>query len=230
MAALPALLVFLLLHGLFFSDVVVGGRSLSAATYTAGLTPRGPVDTPAEPGPPHLLDVEGAAWVDEPSPYLARRAFAAGELPLWNPGTGLGAPLAANLNSGAGNPVQLPLNVAATPARADAFYLARLLVLALGTWAFLRALALGTTAAILGAATVDYGGYAIAWIAHHPLSTELFLPIMLLGCERGRRGDRRGWVTLAFAGAGSVLGGKLQASLLCFAFTGLYALRRATPG
>src|SRR5215831_2126050 len=102
MSALPALLLFLLVHGVFFHDVVFDGRSLSAATFTAGLTPDGPVAAPSPRGAPHLLDVEGAAWVDEPSPYLASAAFAAGELPLWNPDTGLGAPLAANLNSGAG--------------------------------------------------------------------------------------------------------------------------------
>ncbi len=230
MAAIPALLVFLILHGVFFGDVIVGGKSLSASTYTAGLTPHGPRDAPATPGVPHLLDVEGAAWVDEPSPRLASAAFAAGELPLWNPATGLGAPLAANLNSGAGNPFQLALNLLPTPLAADLFYLARLMLLAVFVWAFLRELSLGSLAAFTGAASVAYGGYAMAWIVHHPLSSELFLPLGLLGLERGRRGRPGGWILLAFAAAASLLGGKLQASLLCFAFVGVYALRRSAPG
>ncbi|MCC6767364.1 MAG: hypothetical protein IT293_22165 [Deltaproteobacteria bacterium] len=227
MSVAPALLVFLVLHGIFFADVVFDGRSLSAASSTAGLTARGPLDAPDPAPPPHLLDVEGAAWVDEPSPYLARAGFAAGELPLWSPGSGLGSPLAANLNSGAGNPLQLPLNLWPSPTHADLFYLARLLLLACATWAFLREIRLASAAACLGAALVAYGGYPLGWIAHHPLSTEVFLPLMLLGFERGRAGRVGGWTLLAFAAAGSVLGGKLQASLLCVAFTTAWALVRA---
>ncbi len=229
MSALPALLLFLALHGVFFHDVLFEGRSLSAATLVAGLTPTGPVDAPETAAPPHLLDVEGAAWVDEPSPYLARAAFAAGELPLWSPGSGLGAPLAANLNSGAGNPLQLPLNLWPSPWHADLFHLGRLLLLACGTWLFLRELGLTSLAAFVGAAIAAYGGYPMAWIVHHPLSTEIFLPFMLLGFERGRRGRASGWVLVVAAAAGSLLGGKLQASLLCFAFFGVYAAMRASP-
>jgi len=228
MAAIPALLLFLVLHGVFFHDIATGGRSLSASTLTAGLTPRGPVDAPLDPGPPHLLDVEGAAWVDEPSPYLAHAAFAAGDLPLWNAGAGLGAPLAANLNSGAANPLQLPINLAPGPATADLFYLGRLLLLALFTWGFLRELGVASMAAFVGASVATYGGYSMAWIAHHALSTETFLPLMLFGFERGRRGRTGGWIVLVLAAAGALLGGKLQASLLCFCFAGVYALQRSS--
>ncbi len=229
MSALPALLLFLLVHGVFFHDVVFDGRSLSAATFTAGLTPDGPVDAPSPRGVPHLLDVEGAAWVDEPSPYLASAAIAAGELPLWNPRSGLGAQLAANLNSGAGNPLQLPLDVWPSPLHADLFYLARLLLLALGCFLFLRELELAALAAFVGASVVAYGGYAMAWIAHHPLSSEIFLPFVLLGFERGRGGRAAGWVMLVASAAGSLLGGKLQASLLCFAFVVAYMWVRRAP-
>src|SRR6185295_12688627 len=124
--------------------------------YTSGLTPSGPYGAPATRVAPHLLDVEGAAWVDEPSPYVAADTLRRG-LPLWNAAEGLGAPLAANLNSGAGNPLHLPLNVAPGPAAADAFYLCRLLLLGLGTWAFLRALTVGPLAALLGAVIAAYG-------------------------------------------------------------------------
>ncbi len=226
MSALPALLLFLLLHGIFFHDVAFHGHSLSASTFVAGLTPHGPVDAPPNVPPPHLLDAEGAAWVDEPSPYLARAAFAAGELPLWNPGTGLGAPLAANLNSGAGNPLQLALNLWPSPRHADLFHLARLVVLACGMWVFLRELGVTALAASVGAVILAYGGYPLAWIVHHPLSTELFLPWMLLGLERGRQGRAGGWALLVVAAAGSLLGGKLQASLLCFAFVAIWAWMR----
>lgn len=222
------LVVFGLLHAAFFGDVLFGDRTLSAASYVPGLTPH-PVGSDAAPLRTHLLDVEGAAWVDEPSPYLAASSYAAGELPLWTPATGLGAPLAANLNSGAANPLQLLLNLAPTPLRADLFHLARLLVLALCTFLLLSEIALAPLAAAVGAAIVAYGGYALAWIVHHPLSSELFLPLMLIGFERGRRGSAGGWVVLALGATGSLTGGKLQASLLCFVFVAGWGLVRSDP-
>lgn len=223
------IVVFGLLHAAFFGDVVFGDRTLSAAAYAPGLTLH-PVGADAAPARTHLLDVEGAAWVDEPSPYLAAEAYAAGELPLWTPATGLGAPLAANLNSGAGNPLQLFLNFAPTPLQADLFHLGRLLLLAVCTFSLLMELVMAPLAAVIGAVTVAYGGYALAWIAHHPLSSELFLPVMLIGLERGRRGSAWGWAALALGAAGSLTGGKLQASLLCFVFVALWSFIRGAAG
>jgi hypothetical protein len=227
MRLLPALAVLLLTHVVFFHDVLFGGRSLSPATYTSGLTPTGPYGAPPTSPPPHLLDVEGAAWVDEPSPYLAAHGWRAGEPPLWTPAEGLGAPLAANLNSSAGNPLHLPLALWPGPLAFDLFALARLLLLALGTAVFLGELTLAPVAALAGAALVAYGGYALAWIVHHPLSVEVFLPWMLVGVERVRRGGRGGFMVLALASAGALIGGKLQASLLCIALLGAYAVVRA---
>lgn len=227
MRLVPALVVLSVTHVLFFGDVLFGGRSLSPAIYTSGLTPGGPYGAPSPTAPPHLLDVEGAAWVDEPSPYLAAAAWRTGEAPLWNDAEGLGAPLAANLNSGAGNPLQLPLALRPGPLAADLFALARLLLLAVGTACYLGELTVMPVAALAGGALVAYGGYATAWIVHHPLSAELFLPFMLLAVERARRRARGGWSVLALAIAGSFLGGKLQASLLCVALVGAYAGIRA---
>jgi hypothetical protein len=223
----PTLAVLLVTHGLFFHDVLFGERSLSPATYASGLTPTGPYGAPATAAPPHLLDVEGAAWVDEPSPYLATAGWRAGEPPLWTAAEGLGAPLAANLNSGAANPLTLPLALWPGPLGFDLFALARLLLLALGTVLFLGELTLAPVAALTGAVVTAYGGYAMAWIVHHPLSAEVFLPLMLAGLERGRRGARGGWTLLALASAGSLVGGKLQASLLCLALVATYAVVRA---
>lgn len=229
MRLLRTLAALLVAHVLFFHDVMFAGRSLSPATYTSGLTPTGPFGAPASSQPPHLLDVEGAAWVDEPSPYLAARGWRAGGPPLWTPAEGLGAPLAANLNSGAANPLQLGLAAFPGPFAFDVFALARLLALGIGTAFFLGELTLAPIAALLGAIVISYGGYAMAWIVHHPLSAELFLPFMLGGLERGRRGVRGGWTLLALAVAGSFVGGKLQASLLCLALLVAYALVRASP-
>ncbi|TMA75833.1 MAG: YfhO family protein [Deltaproteobacteria bacterium] len=228
MRLVPALAALLVTHVLFFHDVLFGHRSLSPATFTSGLTPSGPFGAPPPSAPPHLLDVEGAAWVDEPSPYLVASGWRAMEPPLWTPAEGLGAPLAANLNSGAANPLHLPLALWPGPLAFDLFALARLALLGIGTTVFLGELTLAPVATLAGAVVTAYGGYAMAWIVHHPLSAELFLPFMLAGFERGRRGARGGWTVLALATAGSLVGGKLQASLLCLALLAAYAIVRAT--
>ena len=228
MRLVPALAALLVTHVLFFHDVLFGHRSLSPATFTSGLTPSGPFGAPPPSAPPHLLDVEGAAWVDEPSPYLAASGWRAMEPPLWTPAEGLGAPLAANLNSSAANPLHLPLALWPGPLAFDLFALARLALLGIGTTVFLGELTLAPVATLTGAVVTAYGGYAMAWIVHHPLSAELFLPFMLAGFERGRRGARGGWTVLAIATAGSFVGGKLQASLLCLALLAAYVIVRAT--
>jgi hypothetical protein len=164
MRLVPALAALLVTHVLFFPDVLFGHRSLSPATFTSGLTPSGPFGAPPPSAPPHLLDVEGAAWVDEPSPYLAASGWRAMEPPLWTPAEGLGAPLAANLNSGAANPLHLPLALWPGPLAFDLFALARLALLGIGTAVFLQELTLAPVATLAGAVVTAYGGYAMAWI------------------------------------------------------------------
>ena len=60
MRLLPTAIVVLLLHVLFFGDVLLGGRSLSPATFTSGLTPSGPYGAPQDALPaPALAIVRG---------------------------------------------------------------------------------------------------------------------------------------------------------------------------
>ena len=56
MRTLPALLVVLALHLLFFGSIVLGDRTLSPATFTSGLTPHGPYGAPPPRQPPHVLE------------------------------------------------------------------------------------------------------------------------------------------------------------------------------
>jgi hypothetical protein len=98
------------------SDVLLGGRTLSPAAWVPGVLPSGSVGAPAPP-PPVLRDLEGAAWVGEPAPYLVHRPLAQGRLPLWNAGAGLGALDAVQIHGGSGYMAELPLGKLARDAK-----------------------------------------------------------------------------------------------------------------
>ena len=216
------------IHGVFFHDVLLEDRSLSAATYVAGLTPHGPLDAPPEALRRTCSILEGAAWVDEPSPHLARAALGAGELPLWNPRHGPRRAARRQLELGRRQSATVVADSLADAGGRRPLLPRTRCCCWRATWLFLGVFGVALDRwRSSGAAVVAYGGYAMAWIVHHPLSSEIFLPLLLLGFERGRRGRPSGWIVLALAAAGSLLGGKLQATSLCFAFFGVCVVERA---
>lgn len=200
------------LVALVFWDVLLGGRTLSPAAWVPGVLPSGPVGAPPPP-PPAMRDLEGGAWVDEPAPYLVHRPLARLDAPLWNPRAGLGAPLGANPNMAAWSPLQLPTNLWPSPLVQDLTWVLRVYLLALSTWLLARALGFGMLPAIAAAAALALSGQTIDWLVHHPLNTDVFVPVALaaaLGVLRGRRGAAAG---LALAVAAALLGVKPQSAL-----------------
>ena len=207
------------LVALAFADVLFAGRTLSAAAYVPGVLPSGPyAQSSAVPPSRPLLDPEGAAWVDEPGPYLVRRALAAGRLPLWNPDEGLGAPLAANPNAAVWSPLSVPVNLWPSPLVQDLVWLARVWLLGCFTALLARELGLGWTGAFAAATALMLSGQTVLWVAHHPLNTDVFVPLALLGASRSLRGRRYGASLLALAVAAGLLGGKPQSALVGGAF------------
>lgn len=224
--AVAALLAVLL--ALAFADVLFGGRTLSAAAYVPGVLPSGPVALAGAPRPPrHLLDPEGAAWVDEPSPYLVHRALEAGRLPLWNPREGLGAPLAANPNAAVWSPLALPVNLWPSPLVQDLAWLGRVWLLGLFTALLARELGLDWSAAGASAAALMLSGQTVDWIAHHPLNTDVFVPLALIGALRTLRGRRDGPLILSAAVAAGLLGGKPQSAVVAGLFGAAWLLTAA---
>lgn len=212
-----------------FADVLFAGRTLSAAAYVPGILPSGPYELRGTTPPRRpLLDPEGAAWVDEPGPYLVRRALAEGRLPLWNPDEGLGAPLAANPNAAVWSPLSLPVNLWPSPLVQDLAWLARVWLLGCFAALLARELGLGRMSALATAIALMLSGQSVLWIAHHPLNTDAFVPAALLGAAWCLRGRRYGASLLAASVAGGLLGGKPQSALVGGGF-GLLVLLAATP-
>ena len=204
-----------------------GADSVPAPLVSPPARPEPAIARPQVPAKPHLLDPEGAAWVDEPSPYLVNRALVEGHLPLWNADEGLGAPLAANLNASVWAPFALPMNLHPTPLVQDLTWIGRVWVLGyLTAWLGLE-LGLGTVGALGAGLALMLSGQTIRWIAHHPLHTDVFVPLALVGALRVL--DRRigGTTLLSAAIAAALLGGKPQSALVAGCFGGLWLLAYA---
>jgi hypothetical protein len=212
-----------------FADVLFASRTLSAAAYVPGVLPSGPFELHGEAPPArHLLDPEGAAWVDEPSPILVSRDLARVRLPLWNPDEGLGAPLAGNPNAAVWSPLSLPVNLRPSALVQDLVWLARIWLLGCFTALLAREIGLGWIASFVAAAALMLSGQTVLWIAHHPLNTDVFVPLALVGGLRTLAGRRSGEPLLTVAVAAGLLGGKPQSALVAGLFGAVW-LAAARP-
>ena len=202
-----------------FAPVVFGGRTLSTASWLPGVLPTGPVSQELRPvGPPPVRDVEGAAWVDEPAPYLVHRQIARGGLPLWNEAEGLGIPLLGNPNTGALSPLQLLVNLAPSPAVQDLAWLLRPLLLGFFTFALARELGVRLLGSGAAAVALMLSGQTVLWIEHHPLNTDVFVPAALWAALAVRRVGRPAIPWLALAVGAGLLGVKPQSAIMAAAF------------
>jgi hypothetical protein len=225
-----SLAVLLLVVAAAFPDVLFFGRTLSAASYVPGVLPSGPVAAAEPPLPPPVRDLEGAAWVDEPAPYLVQASLAAGRLPLWSAASGLGAPLLGNPNSGALAPLQWVVNLWPSPAVQDLAWITRVLVLGAATWLLAVTLGAGPIGSLVAAAAIMLSGQTLDWIDHHPLNTDAFVPLALAAALGLPGTGRRGVALLALAVAAGLLGLKPQSALVavCFGLLWLAASGRDT--
>ena len=207
-----AVLVFALVVS--FPDVLFGSRTLSAAAWVPGVLPGGPVGSRLPPGAIAPRDPEGAAWVDEPAPYLVHAALAAGRAPLWNDREGLGLPLLGNPNTAALAPLQWPVEVRPGARMQDLAWLARALVLGAFTWLLARRIGCGSTGAVVAAGAIMLSGQTVEWITHHPLHTDAFVPLALAAAIGLPADGRRGIALLAAAVAAGLLAVKPQSAVV----------------
>ncbi|MBM4268792.1 MAG: YfhO family protein [Deltaproteobacteria bacterium] len=225
--ALGAAVLLALLLGAAFYGVLFGNRTLSAAAWVPGVLPSGPVGSPVPLARPPMRDVEGAAWVDEPAPYLVHRGLTGNGL-LWNDAEGLGLPLLGNPNMGALTPLQLPMNLAPSPWMQDLTWLGRAWLLGFFTYLLARGLGLRPLASVGAASALMLSGQTTLWMEHHPLNTDVFVPAALLAALGVRAHGRRRIALLALAIGLGLLAVKPQSAVVAglFGFVWLLAASR----
>ena len=138
-----------------------------------------------------------------------------GQLPFWNQYIFSGTPLMADFNAGAFYPLMGFFVVLPDRAAWIATEVVLFSVIAIGMYAFLRALKLSTVACLLGAATFAFAGPVLSQVNHVDM-TEGFaaIPWMLLAVHHIVRNGRWRWViVLGIAYATVILAGAPEAML-----------------
>jgi hypothetical protein len=128
-----------------------------------------------------------------------------GIVPWWNPFEGVGAPLAAEMQSAAFFP---PVLLFALADGSLYFHMTMEVAAGLGTYFLCRELGLSRPVATVGGIAFAFSG-TFAWLWHAPMNPVPLLPISLIGVERifRRPGRDSGWVILAVGLALSVYAG-----------------------
>jgi len=162
-------------------------------------------DAPLQRGVPYIDPNSG--YQTQALGYRAARDWLSGEVPWWNPYSGIGMPLAAEYQPSAFLPLTFLLLL---PRGMVLLQMALQILAGLGTYALLRQMGVGRLAATMGGIVYGVNG-TLAWFSHGPAAPVPFLPWFLYGIERAFVASRLrlpgGWRTIAAAMALSLLAG-----------------------
>ena len=216
-----------LLVAVYFYPVVFSGQSLLTSPATPGTLPAGPYGSESVrekmPESWWVIDGGSSAWAAEPWTALVGRMYRDGEIPLWNPYSGFGMPLAGNMQSGAFFPLRLPLFLLPTPTVWNAYLLFRFVLMGVFTYRFLRLWTVSRLNAFAGSLAFMFSGYFVLYANMWHLDVEMLLPLAMVWAERLIR-TRTGGATagLGLVLAMSILGGSPESTLLLWLFVGAY--------
>jgi hypothetical protein len=156
-----------------------------ALTGVVDVNPLGPIGitaTAVQRGflPGQWFTDPNIGWTSQALGRLAATDWLHGVVPWWNPYEGLGAPLAAGMQSAALFPPTLLL---ALPDGQLLFHVTLEITAGLATWFLVRELGCSRSIATLGGVLFALDG-TLAWFGNAPANPVAFLPLVLLGLER----------------------------------------------
>jgi hypothetical protein len=213
--ALPCLANLLLITGIMHADPALFYRGLATSLQ------RGPFPAPGSPG-----------WADptiglitQAQGMLSAKDWLAGIIPWWNPYTGVGMPLAAEMQT-----MSFFLPFVLLLRLAHGWLILRLVLQSLsGAALYALMLNLGTTRT---AAFIAGGLYALSgtfFLVPHAAGPLPFMPLLLLGIERANRAaqrcEPRGWGLIAFATAALIYAGYPETAYFGGLLAVLWSLR-----
>jgi Bacterial membrane protein YfhO len=229
-SVLVGLLISCLIVVFAFSPVLFGGRTLSAAgkglAGTNGLAP-----FPGQPGADYShdyrTDARASTWAFEPWAEVTHRAYSEGEVPLWNPYQGAGAPHAANMQSAVFDPLLLAVNLHPTPLMWDLSIVGAFVLGAAAAYVFGLTLGFQVVPAVVSSAAFSLSGWFFLYSNNQFSRSYAFLPLLFLLVELTLR-MRRLWpvFVLGVAVAGNILVGMPEASFFVIGAASVYAAVR----
>jgi hypothetical protein len=234
---LLGLLASCLLVLVAFSPILFGHTfSTAGSGRAAGTNGRAPFPGQPTPAPDFRSDPGASAWQFEPWAEVTARAYAGGEIPLWNPYQGAGAPHAANMQSAIFDPLLLAVNLHPTPLIWDLSILGAFLLGAAAAYLFGRILGLSVVPAVVCSAAFSLSGWFFLYSNNHFTRSYAFLPLLFLLVELVLRSRRLLSVFgLSIAVAANIYMGMPEASFFVIGAASVYALvrlvqeRAATP-
>lgn len=226
---LLGLIVSCLVVVIAFSPVLFFGHTLSAAGGGRAAGTNGSAPFPGQPySPPELrVDVGASTWALEPWAEVTSRAYANGEIPLWNPYQAAGAPHAANMQSAVFDPLLLAVNLHPTPLIWDLAVIGAFLLGAASAYVFARVLGLRIVPAVATSATFSISGWFFLYSNNSFSRSYVFLPMLFLLVELVLRSRRLLPVLgLGVAVAANIYVGMPEASFFVIGSAFLYAAVR----
>lgn len=222
---LQACVALALILFVVFLPFATGWKSLMLSAWDApSIMNSGAYDSvPAPPRIGRTPDPGAPAWVTEPWLKLMQQQFwTEWSLPLWNPYTAYGTPLAAAMQPQPYYPLTILTSLHVSPWTYNLFILGRLLTAGILTFFFGRFF-LSVLPSALAAVTFMLTGYFTIYLNMPHVSVEVLAPGLFLAFELLLR--RNSWGAVAFA-AGmvflSIVGGMPESTFLILAFACVY--------
>lgn len=224
-----ACVILLVILNVFFLPVIWGNKTLMAGVRDApSILPGGAYGDVNPPRRFHRTPDPGApAWHYEPlikiiqNQYINER-----NVPLWNPYSAFGAPLAADMISQPFYPLSILLSLCPTAQTYDLFIIFRLFLAGIFTYLFLR-LFINKTSSLFGSIAFMFTGYFILYLNMSHLSVEVLLPAVFYCFEiLLRRSDFKRITCAALIIFLTIIGGMPESTFLILSFGFMYYLFR----
>ncbi|MFL6195778.1 MAG: hypothetical protein ACJ75H_16490 [Thermoanaerobaculia bacterium] len=215
--------VFALVLTILFGPALFLGRTLMPGDILPGVvTPEDAGKRPAG----NLLQLDVVTQI-LPWQAQVRRAFRAGEWPLWNDLAGAGMPLMADPQSQALEPLvllALPLPLAAAVGVTAGL---RVLLAMVFLFLLLRRQGLSEGPALFGGLSFGLGGFLLLWLNWPIGNSPALMPLVLYALAvTADRGERRDFLLLVIALASLLAGGHPETILYIAGVGGLFVLSR----
>lgn len=224
-----AALAILLLATALFGRALLPGAVLSPADIAMAAFPLNASAPGLQAANPLAVDV---AFMFHPWLVYTAGEIAAGRFPLWNPHVFTGAPFFANPQTALLFPLTGLAYILPVPTAVGLAAILKLATAGLGTYWFLRQLAVTPWPALVAGTTFMLSGVMVVWLHWSYASAVALAPVVLAVTERlRRRNDAVSVASLAVALALLVFAGYPQGAVLAACLAGAWALcgARRTP-
>lgn len=206
---LPVMVFFVVIIILFFGNVIFGGKTL--LSYGPNMYPEKYSNRSVGIQP--VQDNIAPSWIDVPYSFLVNSSLKNFKLPLWNRFSGIGYPLAADMESSAFFPLHLPSFFGLK--YWDLYLILRLFVAFAFLYLFLKEIGLRTISSLIGGFLYSFTGYFIYYINNFGLNVDMLLPAgLFLGTRFLKNPTRFNWLLIIMIFFLILNGGNPQPAIL----------------